>query len=180
MNQHCPGSGGSKPAFIQHRLRLTGPQIMPSVSVPDFHPGVVIVTVSPPGRIALPGRNSHTAHGLHRQGGFLSAPSISPAKHRHRGCGAVISGLIGGLFITPVIDFQCGFFHGFPLNPGETARHRRLSDGVQWLHYLPGKTGHNCGTTLRECSHHREGYGVSKGRGVLLRQSPKDRRRSGH
>ena len=109
MNQHGPGGGGVEPAPIQHRLRLTRAQEPPFTVAQNLHPGVVVVTVRPPGGVYLSGRQAHRAQGGHQEGGLLPAPAAATAIHRQGGGGAVVLSLVAGLLMAPAIDLQNGF-----------------------------------------------------------------------
>ena len=115
--QDCPSRRAGKPSPIQLLLRLTGAKEMPPAVNINLHPGMIIITVRPPGRIDLPGGNSHAAAGSRRKGGFLAAPSFSAAVHGHGGSGSAIRRLISCMLRAPVIDFPDCFLEGKPGNP---------------------------------------------------------------
>ena len=76
--------------------------------MPDFHPGVIVVTVGPFRRVYLSGRNSDAPHRVHCKHGFFSASSVSSAVYGKCGQRPVVAAVIGGFLGAPVIYFYSG------------------------------------------------------------------------
>ena len=106
VHQHGPGSGGDKPAPVQHRFRLAGPKKPPRVSAQRLHPSVVVITVGPAGGVDLPGGNAHAAQGGDQKRRFLPAPPAAAAEDGERRGSTLILSLIGGVLMAPAVDFQ--------------------------------------------------------------------------
>ena len=109
MNHHGPGRRICKPSVIQGR-RFACAEKIPYALMPDFHPGMIVVTVGPFRRVYLSGRNSDTPHRVHCKHGFFSAPSVSSAVYGQGGQRPVVAAVIGSFLGAPVVYF---FRRGF-------------------------------------------------------------------
>ena len=79
---------------------------MPVSVDPRLHPRVVIVTMRPTRYIDDPRGNAHGAQRRDQQHGFLAAAPEGATHDRQRiGC-ALVRGLIGCLFVAPVVHLQ--------------------------------------------------------------------------
>ena len=107
-----------KPALIKNLFRFAGTEKMPGPINKNLHPGVVIVTMRPPGYIDLTGRNPHAAKRGYGKYGFFSAAALSQTVHRHRRDGAVVTGAVASVFRAPVIYFKGGFHGRKPFDAG--------------------------------------------------------------
>ena len=72
----------------------------------DLYPGVIIVTVAPPGHIDLPGGNAHGPEGGDAEGGLLAAATQAAVVACDGVHGSVVCGFIGHLPGAPPVDCQ--------------------------------------------------------------------------
>ena len=96
----------SKPAPVQHRLRFTGTQIPPGLSVVGFHPSVIVIAVGPPGSVHLTGSDAHTAQSCHQESGLLPTTAKATGEHLQRRSCSAIGGAVGGFLGAPAVHFQ--------------------------------------------------------------------------
>ena len=118
VHEHGAGSRGVEPAQVQHGFRLAGTQEVPLPVGPGFYPCVVVVGMGPAGSVHLTGGNAHAAEGRHTEGGLLTAAAEGVFHQVQRRRGASVGGLIGHLFMAPVVHFQDGVGHGQALDAG--------------------------------------------------------------
>ncbi len=140
VHQHRPGGGCGKPAPIQHRLRLAGPQKPPASIAQGLHPGMVVVAVGPPGCVHLPGRNAHAPQGGHQEGRLLPAPPAAAPVHRQGGGGSLVLRLVPGPLPAPAVYLlHPGLHAGEILHPGPEGVKEDLPVEGQILVIYPGK-----------------------------------------
>ena len=106
VQQQGAGHGAVEPGVVEGGRGLAGAHEMPFAVHPDLHPGMVVVGVGPARRVDLAGRDAGGAQGGHGQHGLLAAAADAPADRRHRRAGPPVGGLVGGLFVAPVVDLQ--------------------------------------------------------------------------
>ena len=109
MDHHGPWGSVGKPSLIQDLLRLTGSQKIPASIAPDFHPGMIVITMRPLWCIYLTGRYTNTSQCINGKYRFLSASSVSSAVYGKCRQGTVICTMIGSLLCTPVVHLQGSF-----------------------------------------------------------------------
>ena len=89
---------------------------MPGSVGPGFYPGVVIVGMCPTRGVHLARRNAHGAEGGNGEGAFLAATPRGGLEGGHGRGGAGIGGLVGDVFVAPMVDFQHGIAHAQPFD----------------------------------------------------------------
>ena len=115
--QHGPGGRSRKPPAVQTVSRLASPEKVPFSVAPGLHPGVVVVTVSPPGSSHLPGRDPQASQSCGHERRLLTAPSRPGPEHGQRILGAGEGGLVGGIFSAPAVGLHNGVVHALSLDP---------------------------------------------------------------
>ena len=111
VHQHGTGSRRIEPGQIEHSLRLTGAQKVPLSVGPGLYPGMIVIGVSPAGRVDLSGRNAHGTQGSHRERAFLTTAPIGRPEGGKRSRGAAVGRLVGDMLMTPMVDLQNGIIH---------------------------------------------------------------------
>ena len=84
IHQHTSAGRLVKPCNVQVGSRLAGTQKTPMTVHVGFHPGMVVVGVSPTGRVYLACRNADGAEGSHGEGALLTAASRGVLHAGHR------------------------------------------------------------------------------------------------
>ena len=115
-DHHGPGCCIGKPALVQNSFWLAGSQIMPVAIAPDLYPGVVVITVGPSRHIHWSCRDSGTSHYIYHKDGFLTTAAYTASVNFQCGAGTHVRSLVHHFSRTPVIDLQCSFHHGLPLD----------------------------------------------------------------
>ena len=95
---------------------LASSQIMPVAIAPDLYPGVVVITMGPSWHIHRSCRDSGTSHYIYHKDGFLTTAAYTASVNFQCGAGTHVRSLVHHFSRTPVIDFQCSFHHGLPLD----------------------------------------------------------------
>ena len=91
-----------------HQYYLKEKKIPASIA-PDFHPGMIVITMRPLWCIYLPGRYTNTSQCINGKYRFLSASSVSSAVYGKCRQGTIICTMIGSLLCTPVVHLQGSF-----------------------------------------------------------------------
>ena len=118
VEQQGAGDRAVEPGVVEGGRGFAGAHEMPLAVHPDLHPGVVVVGVGPARGIDLAGRDAGGAQGGDGQHGLLAAAADAPADRGHRGARPAVGGLVGGLFVAPVVDLQGGFGQAHAPDPG--------------------------------------------------------------
>ena len=119
---------------------------MPFAVGPCLNPSMVVVGMCPAWCIDLAGGNTDGTQGGDSKGGFLSTTADGCVHAGQRRQRARIAGLIGHVFMTPVVDLEDCLFHAhagnafFQLVEEYRAGHiQRLVIDAQWQHKMVEK-----------------------------------------
>ena len=106
VQDHRPRHRAVEPCPVQHRLRLACAHEVPVAVYPHLNPRVVVVGMSPPRGIDLPGRDSRRTQSSHCQHRLLAAAPQAPLHYRLRASGTPVGRLVSSLLMAPMIDFE--------------------------------------------------------------------------
>ena len=118
MNQHGALGWFAEPAPVEVCIGFAGTHVMPAAINPNLHPGMVVIGVGPTRGVNLTGWDSRGTHSRNREGRFLAASAESFPDGAHGRTRPGIRSVVVDFLMTPMVDFQCSFFHGQTINPG--------------------------------------------------------------